>query len=702
MTGWSASLTVEAEPTMVAGAQVTPSYFDVLGVAAHVGRTFTSDEGVPNAPRAVILSYGFWRRAFGADPTLVGRLLSIGDEPHTVVGVMPETFEAPLVPSVDMWRPLRLDPANASRGLVVLRGVARLRSGLSLDDARVRAGVLARRLEAQYPESNDRVDLNLVALHEQTAGDVRLPLLVLLASVGAVLLIACANIANLFMARAHARGREIAVRFALGASRGQVARLLFVEGLVLSALGAGLGLAGGGAVLEALAAAMPPGGPRLGVLTLDARVLAFTAAVTLVTAFFFSLLPALRLTSDVRFTALRQASFGELGRGALLRRGLVVAEVAVALVLLVGAGLLLRSLSELQRVDLGFETREVLTAGVVLPPARYGDREQLLAFQERLLERLRVLPGASSAAITSLRPFSFDSDVSFEIEGRAPPTTNADTPVAWFRTVTGEFFRTLDIPVRGRPFEPIEAASVVIVGEALARRYWPDQQAIGRRIRFQPEGPWLTIVGVVPDLKTNGPAVPPRAQLFVPARHLGARGLTLLVRAEASRLPALVPALRDAVRAEDPSLPLSFVATMDQLAADAMVAPRFVSALVGLFALLALALASFGVYGVMAYVVSHRTREIGVRLALGAKPRDVFREVVGDGLRLAGLGAALGLGGAVLLSRSLSALLFEVSPRDPFVLTGAAVVLVTVAATACAAPARRAARVDPMAALRIE
>jgi putative ABC transport system permease protein len=703
--GWQPTLTGRGAPEPLVGEQVTVDYFDVLRVRPAIGRAFHADEMTPGAPRVAILSYGLWQRQFGGDPGIVGTRAALGGVPHEIVGVMPEGFRPAVIDSAELWRPRQLDTANPPRGLIVLRIVGRVQDGLSHDQAQAAANVLARQLEAAHPEFNVRTGIRIVPLHEQVIGSYRLALLVLLGAVVFVLLIACANIANLMLARASARSREFAVRLALGAGRRRVVRQLLTESVVLAAAGGALGLLVGWWGISWLTAVAPVDTPRVGEIGLNPSVLAFCIALTVATGVLFGLAPALQASRSRGPVSLRESGRSISGGSSrAARRTLVVLEVAVALVLLVGGGLLMRTLLRLQAVDLGFDPRGVLVGQVLPPQPKYPNGAARIAFYDRLLERVAAIPGAERAALSSVIPLGGDSDMDLLVEGRPIPQSAADATTTWYRVVSAGYLQAMGIPLRnGRHIAPGEAAPVVVVSETAARRFWPGENPLGRRVRFspRPDAPWFTVIGVAGDVRMQGAREGGRTEMYLPYWHVPEPGTNVVLKAQGSPLH-LAAALRSAVREIDPDLPVSGVEAMDAIAARSIAEPRFLALLTGAFAALALALAAIGIYGVLSYVVATRTSEIGVRMALGAGRSQVFRLVVGEGLALAFAGGLLGVGAAFALSRGLGALLFETAPGDPATYAGMAAVVLGAALLAGVLPARRAMRVDPAVALRAD
>ena len=698
--GWNASLPGDDGAEALVGEQVTHDYFDVLQVPPAEGRGFRAEEDVPNAPRVAIISHALWARRFGSDPRAIGRTVTISGEPHEIIGVMPKGFRPAILATAELWRPLRLNTATPARGAVVLRAVGRLQPGVSVKQASEILAALARQLETLYPESNSRVGINPVSMQEQLVGPLRPALLALMGAVGFVLLIACANIANLLLTRASGRGREIAVRMALGAGRRHIVRQLLTESLLLALVGGGAGVLAGTWGLWAFTSMAPAGVPGVAAIEFDTRVLVFATALTIVTGIVFGVAPAWQASRGALAFALQQGGRGEAtAAGRNTRRALIVVEVALALMLLVAAGLLARTFVELQHTDLGFDPSHVI-AGYVQPPPVYENRAQLTALYDRLLDGVSSLPGVTEAAISSVIPLGGDSDTSFEIEGRAPPAAGENPPVAWYRLVSAGYFDLMGIPLRrGRIFAPREAQPVVVINELMAGKYWPGEEPLGRRIRVSPDAPWLTVVGVVPGVQVRGAREGLEVEMYVPYWQMPERGVSLLARTggEPGRLAA---PLRQMVASIDRGLPVSSLEPMDATVAGSLEGPRFLAVLTGLFAVVAMALAGVGIYGVISYGVAQRTREIGVRIALGAARPQILTLVVGDGLKLAVAGLAAGAAGGLVAGRMLQRLLYRVHGSDPVTFAATAAVLLLVALLASYVPARRAMRVDPVEALR--
>ncbi len=688
-------------PERLEGARVTASFFQALRVVPALGHLFPTEVDQPGGEPVAVLGHGLWRR-LGADPTLVGRSITLSGQPHTVIGVLPASFRPPReVERAQVFAPLALDGDSLEqRGNRSLVAIGRLRSGVSIDQARAELAAVALRLEKEHPD-NAGVGAMVESLHADTVGELRRPLLVLLGAVAFVLLIACTNMANLVLPRALARRREVAIRAALGAGRSRLVRQLLTESILLGVVGgaAGLGLAHWG--LDALVALAPASTPRLQDIALDGRVLGFSLALSLVTGVAFGLLPALSAArTDV------QAALHESGRSPSLARHpgarlLVVAEIALSLVLMAGAGLLLESFRRLLSVDPGFDPHDVLTFAVSLPGSRYPRPDQRAAFYADLLERVRTLPGVISAAAITPLPLGGDGGIAtrFTVEGQPAPSA-----------VTSGFFETMRIPLKkGRTFEDRdrrEAPPVAVVNQTLADQVFPDQDPLGQRIRIgiltdESDPRAFEAVGVVGDVRPSGRHVPAPPEIYVPHPQQSWSWMSLVVRTS-GEAASLAGALRREVAALDSEQAVYNVRPLLELLSDSLAAHRFIMALLGGFALLGLALATVGVYGVLAESVDRRRGEIGLRLAVGADPGDVLRMVLGQAARLAAAGVTLGLVAAFALTRVLQGLLFGVSATDPATFAAVAGVLGVAALLASTLPARRAARLDPAAILREE
>ena len=702
------NFTGAGEPERIEVAMTTASLFPVLGVAPALGRAFGPEEDVAGGARTAVISHGLWQRRFGGDPAVVGRAITLGGDAYTIGGVMPPAFKFP-AGDVEAWLPVALSDSNwAWRGSHNYEVVARLKPGVTLGQAQAEMRAIAARISAEHPNFQRDWTAGAFALSGELARGARPVLLVLAGAVGFVLLIACANVANLYLARAAGRSKEIAIRTAIGAGTRHLVRQLLVESLAVAALGgtAGLLLAVWGARLVNVV--RPAGLPRAEEVAVDGTVLLFTAALSLVTGLLFGLLPALHAARPDLAEVMKQGGKGASAgpRRARTRAALLVAEVAFSLVLLVGAGLMLKSFARLHGVNPGFTTAGLLTARVALPAARYDSVAKKVAFAEALLARLRALPGVRSAAVVSSVPLSGqNAQWGYWVDGRPAPTL-ADVPVAVVRSATPDYFRTMEIPLRrGRLFDDrLGGVREAVVNETLAREHFRGEDPVGRRVRAgSPEAEPVTIVGVVADTRhrTLDEPVPP--QLFLANSHgaavFGSFAVALRVAGEPG---ALAAALRREVRAIDPDLPVAELLTMDEVIAAGTSRQRLSSGLLAAFAGLALLLAAVGIYGVIAYASAQRAREFGVRIALGAASGDVLRDVLGGAARLAALGVALGLAASLALTRLLQSQLYEVSATDPAVLGAISLLLLAVALAASYLPARRATRVDPMAALRAE
>jgi putative ABC transport system permease protein len=713
--GQPTNLTGVGEPVRLNGATITASLLRVLDVNPALGRAFAPEEEAAGHDRVVLLSDRLWRSRFGSHPAALGKAIRLDGEFYTVIGVMPEGFGFPN--EAEVWTPLTLKSEEHNATLQI---VARLKPGVSLERARNDATVIGERRPAKAGDWEWHT--TLVPLSEAVASDLRTPLLVLFAAVGLVLLIACANVANLFLARAATRNSEVAVRKALGASRIRLVRQMLTESVLVAVFGGGLGLALAalGQSFVARAASLLPrnwGSPsaaaHIASAGIDLWVLGFTLAISLLTVLLFGLAPALWASRGGLIPSLKEESRSSTGgrERAYLRDGIVAAEVALAVVLLVGAGLLIRSFLHLMRVDPGFDPQNVLTMNISLPDSRYQSVGSMIAFEQQALERLSALPGVKSAGgVFGLPLGHFGVAGDFTVEGQLQLTLGSQPLIASKILVGGDYFRAIGIPlVRGRFFDERDsetAPHVVVVSQSLARHYWPTEKALGKRLKpgFSNDA-WCTVVGVVGDTKQDGLGRAPSPALYLsyaqaPATFL-MQDITLVLRSGADPL-SLVAAARGAVQAVDPDLPVFDVATMGQLVHHSVSASRFNFALLGVFAMLALVLAAVGIYGVMSYAVAQRTHEIGVRVALGAEASDIIRQVVRQGMLPAVIGIATGTAGAWGMTRFLSSLLFGVRPTDPVTFTLVPVLLAAVGALACLLPARRATKVDPVVALRYE
>ena len=698
------------EPERMPSARVIADYFQTLGVTPAIGRFFVPDEFVFGSHRVVVLSYGLWQRRFGADRSIVGKSITLNARPYTVVGVAGEGMRLPA--RAQLWSPYAVDPSArpANRRSDFLSVVGRLKPGVSLARAQSEMDGVARRLSTAYPATNTGVGIKLVSLRDQLVGSVRLALLVFSGAVALVLLIACANVANLLLARATAREREMAVRAALGAGRGQLVKQLLTESLMLSTAGGLLGVLLAWWGLQALKAAAPPTLPRLDEIALDPAALAFTAIAVVTTGILFGLAPALRGSSTALHATISAGGRAAIGGGPgeRLRGALVVAQVALAIVLLVGSGLLIRTFARLQQVDLGFDPAHVLTAQIVLPGVKYPSEDRQLAFFNSLRDRLAATPGVQTVGLTTDVPLGGGYNYnSFAIVGRPAPALGA-TPDAVPTIATAEYFSAMRIPLlAGRLFDATDgpnAPRVAVVNKELVQKHFDGKNPIGERISFSNTADsttWRTIVGVVGSTKLEGVANESYPQVFTALQQSPVFYLYVVART-AGDPSALAPTLRRELAALDPAQPISDVMTMEARAASSVAQSKLNSAIIALFACVALALAAVGIYAVISYAVSQRTREIGIRLALGAGRSDVLRLVVRDGMTPAVIGAVLGAIGAIGVTRLMRNLLYGVSATDPIVFGTVLGGLVVIALGACYMPARRASRVDPNVALRTD
>jgi predicted permease len=725
--GGSVNLTGLAEPERIRAARVSSGLFPLLGVRSEVGRVFSADEDQPGHQRVVLISNHLWKSRFGGDPEVVGRSITLNNQDYAVVGVMRAGFELPLNEDSEIWTPLVFTPEELQlRNSHYLTVLGRLKPGVSIDQASAELATIAAQLEAEYPKSNEGTGAAPFLLHAEIVGDIKKPLLIFLGAVAFILLIACANVANLMLARAAARHREIAVRVALGASRWMLVRQMLIESVVLGLVGGAAGLLLALWGIEFLSAlAQQTSVPRAKSIGLDGRVLLFTLAASLVTGLIFGSVPAIQSSKPDLNDALKEGGRGSGSRRRTRTRNLlVVSEMALAFVLLTGAGLLINSFLKLRAVDPGLHPENVLTMSISLPRQKYPQPEQVIQFHRQLLEQVGAVPGIAYAGTVTALPYGGSTNTfGYTIDS---PVSGDQTVSIISQQASADFFRALGIPVlAGREFNEQDidgAPPVVIVSDSLAKRYWPDQDPLGHRIKWGNKefgSQWMTVAGVVGDVRQRGLDTLPRPTLYVPHLQLGdpiktgvgvtlrdlmasdARSIELVVRS-ASGVGGLASAVRSAIWAVDPNQPVMKMKTMEQVLADTMVVQRFSTWLLAIFAGIALALAAAGIYGVISYSVSQRTHEIGIRIALGADQRDVLKLVVGQGMVPALIGLGLGIAGAIGLTRFMSSLLFKVSVTDPVTFGVIASLLLLVAVAACYLPGRRAARVDPMEALRCE
>ncbi|MCU1267457.1 MAG: hypothetical protein JWM21_3775 [Acidobacteria bacterium] len=698
------NLTGNGEPERLTGAAVTGNYFQALGVQPALGRTFVIENEITGRDQVTVLSFALWQKQFGGDPNIVNKKVTLDGKTYDVIGVMPKDFTVPQ--PAELWVPMTFDvrPQMKQRKAHFLRPVGRLKDGVTLAQAQADTDAVARRLEAQYPDTNKGWNLRLVSLREQIVGNTKPTLFILFGAVGFVLLIACANVANLLLVRAATREREIALRTALGAGRFRIVRQMITESVLLALAGGTLGTLLAVWGVDLLVTLSADNIPPTAQVKIDASVLAFTLVVSLLTGVLFGLAPALRTLKLNLSESLKEGgrSGSEGAQRNRTRSVLVVVESAVAVMLLIGAGLLVRSLLQLQNTDPGFDAHNVLTMRVDLPEQKYSTPEKSTNFFQQLESRIATLPGVESVGTISELPLSGQpNDMPYTVEGRPPsaPDQGFDDD---FRRVNQNYFHTLRIPLlRGRNFteqEVRQGAKVLIISDLLARQVFPNEDPLGKRLVMAMGNQAFEIIGVVGDIRHHALELQPAPAMYMPTDDLW---MNVVIRTKGNPA-AMTAAVRKEVQAIDPDQPIAAVKTMDQWLDTAVAAPRYRTTLLGLFAALALILAATGIYGVMSYSVTQRTHEIGVRMALGAKQFDVLKLVIRQGMVLVLIGVALGLGGAVALTRVMSSLLFGVTAKDPLTFVAVALLLALVAFVACYIPARRATKVDPLTALRYE
>ena len=708
----SLNLIGTGDPERLSGLNVTEGFFAMLGAQPQMGRDFLLEEDQPGFNNVVILSHGLWQRRFGADPKILDQAITLSGQNYTVIGVMPSTFRfGGGDDQIDLWTPMAFTAQDAqNHGGHSVAAMGKLRPGIALDQARAEMSTIAGRLAVQYPEANTGWNVKLIPLLEFSVRTIKPALIVLLVAVAFVLLIACANVANLLLARAAGRQKEIVTRTALGAGRWRIIRQLLTESMLLSLAGGVVGLLLAKWGTDLLLTLAPPDLPRMDNVSIDGRALAFTAAITFLTALIFGLAPALQASKPNLNETMKDAARGstEGGRRNLIRSTLVVLEVASALVLLVGAGLLIKSFWRLQKVDPGFNPDNALTAWVSLPKTKYPEDSQTVLFFQQLIERVNALPGVQAAGAAHVVPMTGDDYVlGFEVDGRPPLPPGASQSTNYY-SVSADYFKAMGIPLRrGRVFterDTEDSPPVAVINETMVQKIFPNEDPIGKRITFDnrdknPE--WFEIVGIVGDVKQYGLDQPTTMQTYEPYTQQPPSSMMLVVRS-AGDPTNLSAAIRSEVLKLDKEQPTAYIKTLNEYFAISVAQQRFSVVLLGIFAAVALVLAAVGIYGVLSYAVTQRTHEIGIRMALGAGQRDVFRLVVGRGMLLSVIGVVGGLVSAFALTRLMASLLFGVTATDAVTFASVAGVLLAVALLACYIPARRAMKVDPLVALRYE
>jgi putative ABC transport system permease protein len=713
------ALTGVGRPERVAGVTTSASFFDLMGAEPILGRTYTEEEDAPGAERVVVISHALWQNRFGGDMEICGKTMRLDGTPHTIIGVIEHGFQFPrstdlpsffqLPSQTELWTPARLTPEQlANRGSHTKAVVARLKPGVSLEQAQAEISTIAIRNEQQFADEKGWGG-RVLPMKEQLVGELRGTLLILLGAVGCVLLIACANVANLLLTRAANRQKEIAIRTALGASRMRIIRQLLTESLLLSFAGGAIALLLAAWGIDLLLNLSPASIPRKHEIGLDGTALMFTFVAALTTGFIFGLAPALQIQRSNVNVILKEGERGSTGGRSLLRSSLVAGQVALSLVLLIGAGLLIRSFARLTGADAGFNPQDVAAMSLSVSSSRYDfDPKQVRFFQD-VLDKVRAIPGVVSAGAVSELPLGGGQELdAFSFEGQSPPGSPGEEPIAEFRFVDEGYFKTLQMPlVDGRGFDEHdngESQRVAVINESLARVYFNNEQPVGRRIKagsYGWDGPWTTVVGIVKDAKHTGLDVAAHPQIYFPYKQM-VWGRLVIVARSTGNVASIFPAMREAAGEVDKEQPITSLRAMEDYLSESVSQRRFNAILLGAFAILALILAAVGLYGVISYAVLHRTHEIGIRIALGAERHDVFKLVIGQGMLLALIGVTVGLAAAFALTRLMSGMLYGISPTDPLTFAGIALLLIAVALLACYVPARRATRVDPMIALRCE
>jgi putative ABC transport system permease protein len=709
----SFNLTGVSEPERLEGRRVSANLFDLLGVPALLGRTFVPDDDRIRA-HVALLSYSLWQRSFGSDPGIIGRAVTLNGQSYTVIGVMPRGVHLPGYGNWndELWVPIAFtNEESTDRGTHFLDVIARIKPGITLKQAQAEMETIAARLAKEYPKYNTRIGATVTPLHEEIVGDIKPALLILLGAVGFVLLIACANVANLLLARAAVREKEIALRLALGASRSRLTRQFLSESVLLAFLGGGFGLLLALAGIRVLKTFIPASIPQTQTISIDGKVLLFTALTALLTGIVFGLAPAMHASHSNLNDSLKEGGRDSASgrKGNRLRDLLVIAEVAVSFILLVGAGLLINSFLHLRNLDPGFRADHLLTMKVNLSELKYPDGERRSVFFDEVLRRIGTLPGVQSAAVAGNLPLTYNGDsATIAVEGIADPPPD-QWPDVIYRAIGPGYFSTMGIlMIRGHDFtdqDKEDSTKVVVISEKTAQHYWPGEDPIGKRLKpgaTNSDIPWREVIGVVKDVRQNDFIAQPKMQMYFNYRQLkDLAANALIVRTSVDPMSLATP-VRNSIWAVDKDQPVADVDTMDHIVSAAIARQRFSMLLLGIFATLALMLAAVGIYGVMSYSVAQRTQEIGIRMALGARRTDVLQMTIKQGLKLVSIGMILGLVAAFLVTRILTSQLFGVSATDPITFTGISLVLLAVAILASYLPALRATRVDPITALRAQ
>jgi putative ABC transport system permease protein len=727
LSGWRSllfTITGSGEAEQVHGSQVSGNFFRMLGVGPVIGRDFSSEDEKPGREQVVILTYALWQRHYGGDSGVLGKSILLDEKPYAIIGILPRSFSLyGVAPELDIWVPFAFNRAQLNREDHELVIFGRLRPGVSLPQAQAEMETILSQLKKQYPGIDQENGVRVSGFHDELIKSLRPSIVILLAAVGVVLLIACANVANLMLARAATREREIAVRATLGAGRRRILRQLLTESALMALMGGALGIAVAYGGIHLLRAGLPPAGgrgqiPHAEWIGIDGTVLAFTLFVSLLTGIVFGLAPALQISRSELFESLKEGSRGSTGgrRSRFIQSSLVVSEVALSLMLLVGAGVLIRSFFLIMSDSLGFDPSNVLSMQIFLSAPHYPKAQQVINFYQRVIEGVGALPGVKSASAANFLPVTgWNGFCDFDIAGRATPPSGEHF-TGQYRVADWRYLQTMGISVKqGRDLvasDGVDTQSVALINEALARRYWPNQDPVGQQIRLkfpdtrqpwdpEPREGWLTIVGIVSDVRDWEWGEQKVGQIYLPYTQNASRIMHLVVRSEGDP-KQLVSGVRSVVNSVDPNQPVTDARSMDDYLAASVSRRRLSMLLLVLFAGVATVLAAVGIYGVMAYAVTQRSHEIGIRMALGAEPNDVLRMVVTDGMKLAGMGLVIGIAASYTAVHYLASQLYGVKAKDPITVLCVSVGLALVAISACYFPARRATKVDPLEALRYE